>query len=135
MRGFVHRMHQAIWGGRQLAFLFASCAPETWLQSGSFFGSNPSFAHNVALNVYNDGCIVLFLCLAAVMLPLLWCVLRGLMLACARLRGSPSWGLRWSLFSALLIQWLFQPLLYSDQQMFVMGFVFLGFIVAEFQSQ
>mgnify|MGYP006281675551 CR=1 FL=1 len=90
-----------------MAFPYASCAPETWLQFGSFSGSNASLAHNVALDVYNDGGIVPFLCLAAVMLPLLWCVLRGFMLAFARLGGIPSLGLRWSLFSVLSIEWIF----------------------------
>jgi hypothetical protein len=135
MLGFVRRMPQAIWGGRQLDFPYASCAPETRLHFGSFPGSSASLAHNVALDVYNDGGIIPFLCLAAAMLPLLLCLLRGFMLAFARSGGSPSLGLRCSLFSVLLVEWMFQPLLYSDQQMFVMGFVFLGFIVAEFQSQ
>jgi hypothetical protein len=135
MMGFVRRMPQAIWGGRQLDFAYASCAPIRWLQFGTVSGSNASLVHNVVLDVYNDGGIVPFFCLLVAMLPLLWFVMRGFVQDFARSGCSPSWGLRWSLFSVLLIEWIFQPLLYSDQQMFVMSFVFLGFIVAEFRLQ
>jgi hypothetical protein len=135
MLGFVRRMPQALWGGRQLAFPYASCASETWLHFGSFPGANASLAHNVALDVYNDAGIFALLCLAAAIIPLLWSVLRGFVVVFSQSGYGSGLGLRWSLFSVLLIEWIFQPLLYSDQQMFVMGFVLLGFILAEFQSQ
>ena len=134
MLGFVRRMPQAPWGGRQLVFPYTSCDPQTWLHFGSFPGANASLAHNVVLDVYNDAGIVPFACLVAAMLPLLWCVLRGFVLDFLSSGVGPGLQLRWAMFSVLLIEWMFQPLLYSDQQLFVMGFVFLGFVVAEFQA-
>jgi len=34
----------------------------------------------------------------------------------------------------LIVQWLAQPFLYSDQLMFTIGFLFAGMLLAEFNS-
>jgi hypothetical protein len=73
--------------------------------------------------------------LALALLPLLWSLLRGFVAVFVRQGYVAGWALRWALFSVILIQWIFQPFLYSDQQMFVVGFVFIGFVLAEFRSK
>jgi hypothetical protein len=66
--------------------------------------------------------------------PLTFSLLRGFLKA-FRLQGwSAGLAVRWSAFSLLVVQWILQPFMYSDQLMFSLGFVLFGALLAEFTA-
>lgn len=129
---FVAHMARAPMGGRLLAFPYASCLPHEPLVFGSQPGSTAFTPHNVILDVFNDAGWIPFVLLLLAMLLLLKAWLQGFFQALVVEGCSPGLVLRWGIFSVLLVQWLAQPFLYTDQLMFSLGFVFLGITLAEF---
>ena len=129
---FVAHMARAPMGGRLLAFPYASCLPHEQLVFGSQPGSTAFTPHNVILDVFNDAGWIPFVLLLLAMLLVLKAWLQGFLQALVVEGCSPGLVLRWGIFSVLLVQWLAQPFLYTDQLMFSLGFVFLGITLAEF---
>lgn len=129
---FVAHMARAPMGGRLLAFPYASCLPHEQLVFGGQPGSTAFTPHNVILDVFNDAGWIPFVLLLLAMLLLLKAWLQGFLKALVVEGCSPGLVLRWGIFSVLLVQWLAQPFLYTDQLMFSLGFVFLGITLAEF---
>jgi len=91
-------------------------------------------AHNVVLDVYNDVGLLPLLFLLLAIIPLAWKI--GQSMASAFQNGALSTGmlLRWSLISLVVVEWLIQPFLYSDQLMFTMAFLLAGYLLAEFHQ-
>jgi hypothetical protein len=121
---------EAPWGGHQLRVTYRLC-------NGSAASFGPSdatvtMAHNVLLDMYNDVGWLAPLLLLAALLPALVVVLRGFG-AAARAR-SWNWrvALAWAWFAVLAMQWIFQPLLYTDGLLYYYSFFVLGVGVAEF---
>ena len=132
---FVAHMARAPMGGRLLAFPYASCLPHEQLVFGSQPGSTAFTPHNVILDVFNDAGWIPFVLLLLAMLLLLKAWLQGFLQALVVEGCSPGLVLRWGIFSVLLVQWLAQPFLYTDQLMFSLGFLFLGITLAEFGNR
>jgi len=133
VKGFLQAMPSAPWGGRQIAFNYHSCPPVSPMRFGSFDGASASLAHNVILDVYNDVGLLPLIFLLLAVIPLAWNIGRGL--ASTLQHGGLSTGLllRWSLISLIAVEWLIQPFLYSDQLMFTLAFLFVGYLLAERQ--
>jgi len=131
VKGFLQAMPSSLWGGRQIAFTYQSCPPITPLRFGSFEGASASLAHNVVLDVYNDVGLLPLLFLLLAIIPLAWKI--GQSMASAFQHGLLTTGLllRWSLISVVVVEWLIQPFLYSDQLMFTMAFLFGGYLLGE----
>jgi len=129
---FLAHMARAPMGGRLLAFPYASCLPHEQLVFGSQPGSTAFTPHNVILDVFNDAGWIPFALLMFAMLLLLKAWLQGFFQALEVQGSSPGLVLRWGIFSVLLVQWLAQPFLYTDQLMFSLGFVFFGITLREF---
>ncbi len=122
---FVMHLWQAPWGGRLIHFSYLLCSGSVAkMKSGEL-------AHNVFLDVFNDTGLLPTLLLLAAMLPLAWRVLRCFLLRFSRQGWRFGLALRWTFASVLFLQWMFQPLLFSDQLMFALGFVFIGAVLAE----
>jgi hypothetical protein len=124
---FINRMPQAPMGGRKLNFSYADCDPSLTNQFGSFAGSDAFSPHNVLLDIYNDcGIIPFIFILCAVFIVV------GLFLSryWRSLRNGDHPDvflfLTWGVFSTLLVEWITQPFLYTDQLMFSLGFLFVG---------
>ena len=114
---FILHMPTALMGGRQLHFPYASCIPSEKLVFGSFAGSSAFTPHNLLLDIYNDAGLIPFsLFLAAIILL------------------SSTIALRFSIASVLVVQYLAQPFLYTDQLMFSLGFFFFGSMLFEFRD-
>ena len=132
--GFLVNLQQAPWGGRLIQFSYSDCNPLALNQFGSFEGSSSFTPHNVILDIYNDTGWMPTVCLLAAIVPLFWFVLVGFW----RTLSADGWtwplALRWSFVSVLLVQWLAQPFLYTDQLMFSLGFVVAGILLAEFNG-
>ena len=131
---FVAHMPHAPMGGRLLAFTYASCLPHEHLVFGTQAGSTAFTPHNLVLDVFNDAGWIPFLLLLLAMLPLVKAWMRGFVHALDVEGCSPQLVMRWGIVSVLLVQWLAQPFLYTDQLMFSLGFVFLGSTLREFGS-
>lgn len=122
---FLMHLWQAPWGGRLIHFSYSLCSGSVAeMKSGEL-------AHNVFLDVFNDTGWVPTLLLLAAILPLAWRVLRGLLLQLMRFGWRWELALRWAFVSVLVLEWLFQPLLFSDQLMFTLGFVLVGVVLFE----
>jgi hypothetical protein len=122
---FLMHLWQAPWGGRLIHFSYPLC-------SGSVVQMRAGdLVHNVFLDVFNDTGFLPTLLLFAAVLPLASCVLRGLILQLSRFGWSWHLAVRWSFASVLLVEWMFQPLIFSDQLMFTLGFVLIGMVLAE----
>lgn len=133
VNGFLRHLDDAPWGGRLMVFDYRECRPGIVLHFGSAAHSN-AFAHNVVLDVYNDAGVIPALCLLLGILPLLVYLLNRFWKKFYVSGWSWELSLRWGFLSVLIVQWLAQPFLYSDQLMFTIGFVFVGMLSAEFNS-
>ena len=131
---FVAHMPYAPMGGRLLSFPYASCLPHEHLVFGSQAEATAFTPHNLVLDVFNDAGWLPFSLLLLAMLPLLNAWMRGFLHALDVEGSSPELVMRWGIVSVLLVQWLAQPFLYTDQLMFSLGFVFLGITLREFRS-
>jgi len=129
---FLAHMARAPMGGRLLAFRYASCLPHEQLVFGSQPGSTAFTPHNVILDVFNDAGWLPSALLFLAMVLLLKAWLQSFFQALAVEGCSSGLVLRWGIFCVLLVQWLAQPFLYTDQLMFSLGFVFCGITLAEF---
>jgi hypothetical protein len=129
---FVAHMARAPMGGRLLAFPYTSCLAHEQLFFGSQAGSTAFTPHNVVLDVFNDAGLIPFSLLLLAMLPLLKAWLQGFLHALEVQGCLPGLVLRWGVFAVLLVQWLAQPFLYTDQLMFSLAFVFIGISLREF---
>ena len=130
--GFVQRLAQAPWGGRQIAFTYRDCRPELLNR----FGPGPDAAafspHNLVLDIYNDAGWLPALCVLLAVMPLLWVLLRGFWGVLQRQGWSADLALRWSCVALVVVQWLLQPFWYADQLMCILGFLLAGALLAEF---
>jgi len=134
MKKFIGEMPSNLWGGRQISFTYQSCPPIAPLHFGSFEGSDAHLVHNVFLDVYNDTGLLPMLVLLLGTLPLAWMLGGGLMSTAQRQGLSNCLILRWSVVSVILVEWMVQPFLYSDQLMFTLSFLLAGFLLAEFDQ-
>ena len=129
---FLRHLAAAPWGGRLIRFDYRDCRPDVVNHFGSFPGSSAFSPHNLVLDVYNDVGWLPSLCLLLAVLPLLI----RLLIAFGRAFSTLGWdwqlALRWSFLSLLVVEWLLQPFLYSDQLMCSIGFVLAGALLAEF---
>jgi len=132
MKGFLQKMPSALWGGRQITFNYQSCPPVTPLRFGSFEGSTASLAHNNFLDVYNDVGLLPLIFLIIAVIPLAYAIGRDLIVVMQLEVLSSSFLLRWSLFSVVVVEWLIQPFVYSDQLMFTLAFLFAGYLLSEY---
>jgi hypothetical protein len=132
--GFLSRLPQAPWGGRLIEYSYADCNPQATNQFGSFLGSSSFTPHNLILDVYNDAGWIPTVCLLLAMLPLGFYLLLGFWRTFSSMGWTWPLALRWSIFSVLVVQWVAQPFLYTDQLMFSIGFIVAGIVLAEFNN-
>ena len=130
--GFLANLHQSPWGGRLIRFSYLDCTPYALNHFGSFKGSSSFTPHNLILDIYNDAGWIPTVCLLMAILPLLWLLLIGFWRSVSVKGWTWPLALRWSFLSVLLVEWLAQPFLYTDQLMFSIGFVVAGILLAEF---
>jgi hypothetical protein len=133
--GFLKHLGDAPWGGRLIRYVYADCKPGVVLRFGSFPGSNAFTPHNVILDIYNDAGWIPFLCILMAVLPIIAALLRGFWIAFMRDGWNWQLALRWSVLSVLVVEWLAQPFLYTDQLMFSIGFILSGALLADFSSR
>ncbi len=122
------RLDQAPWGGRLLRVPFVGCDSQVQYLL-ALHGGNILQAHNVLLDIYfNVGVIPSFLLLAFLAICCWRC--RCWLVGLCR---SPDWqsSMRWGWICLLTVQWLFQPLLYSDGLLYYLSFFCLGVFLAE----
>jgi len=133
--GFLKHLADAPWGGRLIQFVYRECKPGVVLKFGSGPETHAFTPHNVILDSYNDAGMIPCFCLLMAVLPLMAALLRGFWRGFAL--GGWDWqlALRWSFLAVLVVEWLAQPLLYTDQLMFSIGFVLAGDLLAEFSSR
>ncbi len=122
------RIHEAPWGGRLLRVPFDGCGgyPHYVLAANN---GNIAQAHNVLLDIYfNVGVVPSVLLLA---------FLIGCLGRCSayivQLLTALEWEscLRWGWLCIIAIQWMFQPLLYSDGLLYYFSFFIFGILLAE----
>ena len=130
--GFLANLYQSPWGGRLTRFSYLDCNPRALNHFGSFEGSSSFTPHNLILDIYNDAGWIPTVCLLMAILPLLWFLLIGFWRSVSVKGWTWPLALRWSFVSVLLVEWLAQPFLYTDQLMFSIGFVVVGILLAEF---
>jgi hypothetical protein len=133
--GFLQHLGDAPWGGRLIHYTYADCKSGVWLRFGSSAGTNAFTPHNLVLDIYNDAGWIPFLCLLMAVVPLLVALLRGFWMSFARDGWDGQLALRWSVLCVLVVEWLAQPLFYTDQLMFSLGFVLVGALLAYFNSR
>ncbi len=133
--GFLKHLGDAPWGGRLIRFAYAECKSGVVLRFGSFPESNSFTPHNVILDIYNDTGWIPFLSLLVAVLPAMAALLRGFWVSFARDGWDWQLALRWSFLSVLVVEWLAQPFLYTDQLMFSIGFILVGALLADFSSR
>jgi len=125
------RIHEAPWGGRLLRVPFDGCGgyPHYVLAANN---SNIAQAHNVLLDIYfNVGVVPSVLLLAF----LIGC-LRHCSAYFVHLLTALEWTscLRWGWLCIIAVQWMFQPLLYSDGLLYYFSFFIFGILLAESDS-
>jgi len=133
VNGFLRHLSDAPWGGRLMVFDYQECRPGVLARFGSGPHSN-AFAHNVVLDVFNDAGLVPALCILLAVLPMVAYLLYQFWSRFCEYGWNWQLSLRWGFLSVLIVQWLAQPFLYSDQLMFTIGFLFAGMLLAEFNS-
>jgi hypothetical protein len=133
--GFLARLLEAPWGGRLIQYSYADCNPQAINQFGSFPGSSSFTPHNLVLDVYNDAGWIPALCLLIAILPICFSLLVGFWRSISVSGWTWPLALRWSFVSVLVVEWLAQPFLYTDQLMFTVGFVAAGIFLAEFNEK
>lgn len=120
------RLHEAPLGGRSLVVTFPDCLNHSTVLMLSEKGGTHVMAHNVILDVYYSVGLVPSLLLLAVLLPGLVAIIRSF------LRAWPVCGwqvvLRWGWLCFLVLQWLFQSLIYSDGLLYYFSFFVLGLL-------
>lgn len=130
--GFLQRMPMAPWGGRQVQFAYADCDPLRVNQFGSVPGASAFSPHNVFLDIYNDAGLIPAVCLVLAVLPLVINLLRSFFVRMTLQGWDWQLSLRWGVMALLIVEWLVQPFLYSDQLMATLGFFWAGLVLAEF---
>ncbi len=128
---FVANMWQEPWGGRRIRYDYGDCDPAITNHFGSFVGSNSSSPHNVLLDIYNDSGIVPFLLMLAALSIIVIKVFRWFFVMYSVGDWDCHMAVRWAMFSTIVVQFLSQPFMYSDQLMFSVGFMFCGAIMGE----
>ena len=124
---FISHMPNAPMGGRVLVFSYADCDPKLMNQFGSFEGSDAFSPHNVILDIYNDAGIIPFIFLFSAIIIIVGLFLFSFLQAFRySLLPDLCVFLIWGVFSTLLVEWISQPFLYTDQLMFTLGFLFIG---------
>ena len=132
--GFLARLSQAPWGGRLIQYSYSDCNPQAINQFGSFPGSSSFTPHNLILDVYNDAGWIPTLCLLLAVVPICFFLLTSFWKAFSFSGWTWPLALRWSFISVLVVEWLAQPFLYTDQLMFSIGFIVAGILLAEFNA-
>lgn len=127
LAGFLPAAPRFPWGGNQLHFAMAHQQPQLLTQ---FDARQGELMHNVLADLYVR---VGWLPLLALVLALALCLPPALQhlvqaLRC-RQQAAPALVLAGVLLT-LVVQWLFQPLLYADGLLFYLGFLLLGFLAA-----
>jgi hypothetical protein len=135
VNGFLQRLGDAPWGGRLIQYTYQDCKPGVWLRFGSSAGTHAFTPHNLVLDIYNDAGWIPCICLLVAVLPLMVVLLRGFWASFTQDGWDAQIALRWSILCVLLVQWLAQPFLYTDQLMFSLGFVLVGVLLADFSSR
>lgn len=120
-RGFMDAAPLFPWGGNQLHFS----------RHMPFDARGGELMHNVLLDIYVQvGWLpALLLCIAIT--PLLFFSLQALSKALGQSEQRLGALLAGSMLLGLTVQWLFQPLLFSDGLLFYFGFLLLGFLAAK----
>lgn len=124
------KLHEAPWGGKRLVVAFATCGtpiPVTFAEEGGAINA----AHNVFLDLYFAVGVVPVLLLLLFLARPLWGVIRGFV---AQLPyGDWQHALRWCWVCLLVVQWLLQPLFYSDGLLYYFTFLVIGLMAQEFR--
>ena len=119
--GFFPVAPQFPWGGNQLHF-------EGAMAYDSRLGE---LMHNVLFDSYVRVGWLPSLLLIMGSVPLFWGALKTLLVALSQSKNRGGALLASCLFLCLTIQWLFQPLIFSDGLLFYFGFLLMGFLAAK----
>jgi hypothetical protein len=130
---FIQRISEHPWGGRQISFDFKGCPGQTSFH----FGPPPGLIHlphNIFLDVVNDAGILsaLFLLIACsiLLIAVLNCYAKAF-----TARSYNMWlSLGWGILVIVVIQSMFQSLLYSDRLLFCLAFSWAGAMIADFST-
>jgi hypothetical protein len=115
------------WGGNQMQFAVFDQQRQVLMQ---FDARQGELMHNVLADLYVR---VGWLPLLALLLVLALCLPPALRHLLQALRRAPQAGpalVLAGVLIALVVQWLFQPLLYADGLLFFLGFLLLGYLAA-----
>lgn len=124
------KLHEAPWGGKRLVVAFVTCGtpiPVTLAEEGGAINA----AHNVFLDLYFAVGVAPALLLLLFLARPLWSVVKGFVAQFPY--GDWQHALRWCWVCLLVVQWLFQSLLYSDGLLYYFTFLVIGLMAQEFR--
>ena len=120
---FLTSVPDTLWGGQQLRFEYFEQQRQVWV---SFDASAGDLLHNVPFDLLLRAGLIPSIALLLAVVPLLcrsvWHLCR--LLKEPAYRGEALIG--FGFLTALTVQWLFQPLIFSDALLFYFGFFGLG---------
>jgi len=128
---FLKNMLAAPWGGRSLSFAYKSCIEGEKLTFGSSTAASTFTPHSALLDIYNDSGMIPFILFSIATLLILDKIVKIFLKIKMTAQPTIHFYLRWSLLSVFIVQYLAQPLLYTDQLMFNISFAFAGIAISE----
>ena len=126
--GFLTHMVSTPWGGQAMKFVYVDHQKETLV---SFNAAAGDLLHNVPFDVVVRVGLIPALLLLATVLPLFWRSLARLRLALLQSSSAGPALILGGCMASLAVQWLFQPLIYSDGLLFYLGFLLLGYLAVK----
>jgi len=126
-----HVMHNP-WGGHLIQESYLQCNSTSELRFGQLVGSDQLSPHSVLLDIWNDAGWLATVAMLLAIMPMIVGLFRGFVESNLLHAWLFPLAFRWIMITVLIVQWTVRPFFYSYQLMFVLGFMSVGALSAEF---
>ena len=130
--GFLRRLDQVFWGGRSIRFDANVCNGGLYPYDASGLAGTSPMAHNVLLDLIKDTGILAVIPLMMVFAAVMFRYLTVFLPAVVRVRVRENWSdlALNGVTAVLIVQFMFQPVLYGDGLLYYFGYIIMGALLA-----
>jgi len=130
--GFLRRLDQVFWGGRSIRFDAKLCDGGLYPYDASGLAGTSPMAHNVLLDLIKDTGVLAVIPLLMVFAAVMFRYLTVFLPALVRVRVRENWSdlALNGVTAVLIVQFMFQPVLYGDGLLYYFGFIIMGALLA-----
>ena len=126
--GFLRRLDQVFWGGRSIRFDANVCNGGLYPYDASGLAGTSPMAHNVLLDLIKDTGVLAVIPVLMVFAAVMFRYLTVFLPAVVRVRVRENWSdlALNGVTAVLIVQFMFQPVLYGDGLLYYFGYIIMG---------